>query len=197
MRRTLTALRAASLFALAMAMASAAPRTAAEPAPPVVTEQEVKVEHANGGFSIDLVMLARVPLGVAWAVLTDFDRMAEFIPNLSHSQVFQRNDNQLKISQKGLVHWGLLTMNFESVREVTLVPQREIRTHGLSGTIKRVDSSMALEAEGEGTRLRYHTEVDPGSWFPPLLGPAKVRQETAAQFSAILQEMQRRQAAAQ
>lgn len=193
MLHTLTASGAAALIALALA--AAAPSAAAEPAPPVVTEQEVKVERANGGFSIDLTLHARVPASVAWAVLTDFDHMAEFIPNLSHSQVLQRDDNLLKISQTGKVHWGLLTMNFESVREVMLLPLREIRTHGLSGTVKRVDSSMTLEAEGEGTRLRYHTEVEPGSWFPPLLGPAKVRQETAAQFNAIVQEMLRRQAA--
>ena len=190
MLQALTHTCAAALTALALGWS--APSLAADPNPPVVTEQEVKVERADGGFSIDLTMHARVPISLAWAVLTDFDHMAEFIPNLSHSQVLHRTENLLRISQRGKAHWGPLTMNFESVREVTLVPQREISTHGLSGTVKRVDSSMTLEPEGDGTRLRYHTEVEPGSWFPPLLGPAKVRQETAAQFNAIVQEMQRR-----
>jgi carbon monoxide dehydrogenase subunit G len=180
---------------LALGLACSSPARAADEPPPVVAEREVNVQREGNSFSIDLVMQARVPPAVAWAVLTDFDHMAEFIPNLSHSQVLQRNENVLKISQKGKAHWGPLTMNFESLREVTLLPQREIRTHGLSGTIKRVESSMTLEAEGSGTRLHYHTEVEPGSWFPPLLGPAKVREETAAQFSAILQEMAQRQAA--
>lgn len=192
MLRALTAPCVTALTALAVGCS--APSFAAEPNTPAVSEHEVKVVRADGGFSIDLTLHAQVPIGVAWAVLTDFDHMAEFIPNVSHSQVLHRNENLLKIGQKGKAHWGPLTMNFESVREVTLVPQREIRTHGLSGTVKRVDSSMTLEPVGDGTRLRYHTEVEPGSWFPPLLGPAKVRQETAAQFSAIVQEMLRRQA---
>lgn len=176
----------------ALALACVTPALATDPPGLSVSEQDVRVERADGGFSIDLVMHAPAPPAIAWAVLTDFDHMAEFIPNLTHSQVLQRVENLLKISQKGKAHWGPLTMNFESLREVTLLPQREIRTHGLSGTIKRVESTMTLEAEGSGTRLHYHTEVEPGSWFPPLLGPAKVREETAAQFSAILQEMERR-----
>lgn len=162
------------------------------PAPPAVAECEVAVQRTEGGYVIDLVMHAKVPLAVAWVVLTDFDHMAEFIPNLTHSQVLQRGDNVLKIGQKGKARWGPFSMNFESVREVVLAPQREIRTHGVSGTLKRVDSRLTLEPEGEGTRLHYHSEVEPGSWVPPMVGPAKVREETAAQFSAILQEMQRR-----
>jgi carbon monoxide dehydrogenase subunit G len=179
----------------AMALGWATPGHAADLPAPAVPEQAVRVERNDSGFSIDLVMHASASPAVAWAVLTDFDHMAEFIPNLSSSQVVQRGENALQIRQTGHSHWGPLTMHFESLREVTLLPQREIRTHGLSGTVKRVDSSMTLEAEGSGTLLHYHTEVDPGAWFPPLLGPAKVRQETAAQFSAILQEMERRQEA--
>lgn len=53
---------------------------------------------------------------------------------------------------------------------------------------------MQLEAEPGGTRLHYHAEVVPGFWFPPMIGPALVRHETAEQFSAIIREMMRRQA---
>lgn len=157
-----------------------------------MTKREVAVQRVDGVYVIDLTLHAQVPVAVAWAVLTDFDHMDEYIPNLLESQVLQRADNVLKISQKGKVRWGPFSLSFESVREVSLVPQREIRTHGLSGTVKRVESRMVLEPEGEGTRLTYHTEVEPGTWVPPVLGVAKVREETVAQFNAILKEMARR-----
>jgi carbon monoxide dehydrogenase subunit G len=185
-------MRSRTLPTLCLALACAGPASAAEPAVATVTDQAVQVQRQGGSYTIDLVMHAPVPLAVAWAVLTDFDHMAEFIPNLSHSQVLQRADNVLRISQKGQARWGPFSMDFESVREVTLLPQREIRSRGLAGTVKRVDSTMTLVPDGEGTRLHYHNEVEPGTWLPPVLGPARVREETAAQFNAILQEMARR-----
>jgi hypothetical protein len=38
--------------------------------------------------------------------------------------------------------------------------------------------------------------VQPGGLFPPFIGPDLVRHQTAQQFSAMVQEMQRRAAAA-
>jgi carbon monoxide dehydrogenase subunit G len=170
----------------------ALPARAVEPKP-AVAEHDVQVDRTEHGFVVDVVMHATVSVAEAWAVMTDFDHMAEFIPNLHESRVVERADNLLKVSQKGVAHWGPLSMKLDSLREVRLVPMREIRGHGLAGSIKRFDSLMLIDAEpGGGTRLHYHAEVEPGTWFPPFVGPAKVRQDTAAQFSGILQEMTRR-----
>jgi hypothetical protein len=62
----------------------------------------------------------------------------------------------------------------------------------VSGDFKRMDSVMQLKAEGVGTRLTYHAEVQPDFWFPPLIGPALTRRDIAEQFTAMVREMQRR-----
>lgn len=159
---------------------------------PLVAESDVHVERTGGTFTVDLSMHAPVPPTQAWAVLTDFEHMAEFVPNLSSSQVLERSDNLLKVAQKGVARYGVFSTAYESVREIQLDPPHEIRAHGLGGNVQRMESLMQLEAEGSGTRLTYHAEVLPGFWFPPLIGPALVRHETAEQFSAMLHEMQRR-----
>lgn len=164
--------------------------------PPAVAEAAVHVERtANGGFAVDLVMLARVPPALAWAVLTDFEHMASFVPNLTRSQVLSSQGNLLQISQKGVARYGPFSTEFESIRDIQLTPKREIRAHGSGGNVRQMDSLMQVEAADEGTRLRYHAEVLPGFWFPPWVGTALVRHETAEQFSAVINEMQRRQAA--
>lgn len=181
-------LRTAVLAALCLAAPCAWPADA----PPPLSDSDVTVQRVAQGFSIDVVVHAPATPAQAWAVLTDFDHMAEFIPNLTHSEVVERGDTVLKVAQKGVARWGLLSMQVESLREVHLLPLREIRGHGLSGNVRRIDSVLQLEAEPGGTRLRYHADVEPGTWFPPLLGPSRVRHETAAQFNAIVQEMLRR-----
>lgn len=163
---------------------------------PAVAETAVHVERtANGGFAVDLLMLARVPPSMAWAVLTDFEHMARFVPNLTRSQVLSSQGNLLQVSQKGVARYGPFSTEFESIRDIELIPKREIRAHGRSGNVRQMESLMQLEATDDGTRLRYHAEVLPGFWFPPWVGTALVRHETAEQFSAVINEMQRRQAA--
>lgn len=160
---------------------------------PLVSDSDVRVERSGGNFTVDLTMYAPVELSLAWAVLTDFDHMGEFVPNLISSQVTERSDTVLKVTQKGVARFGLFSAKFESIREISLTPLREIRAHGVGGNIKRMESVMQLQADGAGTRLTYHAEVLPGFWFPPLIGPAMTRHETAEQFTAILHEMIRRQ----
>lgn len=161
--------------------------------PPVVADSDVRVERSGAHFMVDLTLYAPVAPALAWAVLTDFEHMGEFVPNLSSSQVIERSDSFLKVNQKGVARYGLFSSKFESIREIRLSPLREIRAHGVGGNIQRMESVMQLQAEGSGTRLTYHAEVLPGFWFPPLIGPALVRHETAGQFSALLREMTRRQ----
>src|SRR2546422_6177740 len=158
----------------------------------LVPESDVRVVRSGASFTVDMAMYAPVPPALAWAVLTDFEHYGNFVPNLSSSQVLERSDTVLKVYQKGVARFGFFSANFESTREIQLIPQSEIRAHGVGGNVERMESVMQLQAEGAGTRLNYHAEVRPGFLFPPLIGPALVRHQTAEQFSAMLQEMIRR-----
>jgi carbon monoxide dehydrogenase subunit G len=187
----MSSLSARAFFA---AVALAALPTAAPGADvtPAVPDREVRVERSGGSFTVDLLAHVPVSASQAWAVLTDFEHMAEFIPNVTSSQVLERSEFFVRVSQKGTARYGIFKADFDSLREIRLMPTREIRAHGVGGNIKRMESVMQLEPEAGGTRLQYHAEVQPEFWMPPLIGPAIVRHETAEQFSAIIDEMIRR-----
>jgi len=160
--------------------------------PPLVSGSDVRVERNGGGFTVDLTLYAPVAPALAWEVLTDFDRMSEFVPNLISSRVTERNENLIKVQQKGVAHYGIISVNFESIQETRLSPQREINAHGVGGNFLRMDSVMLLQAEGAGTRLDYHADVLPDFWFPPFIGPTLARRDIAEQFTGMLREMSRR-----
>ncbi len=184
-------LRPLAMLALAAALCPLAPALAAD-ANPAVADSDVRVERAHGSFTVDMAVHVPVDAARAWAVLTDFEHMADFVPNLTSSVVTERSDTLVKVTQKGVAKYGIFSTQFESVREIQLVPPHEIRAHGVGGNIQRMESRMQLEPEGSGTRLTYHAEVLPGFWFPPVIGPSLVQHETAEQFSAMVREMQRR-----
>jgi len=117
-------------------------------------------------------------------------------PSLESSRVQEHSPTTLKLTQTGVAKYGVFSSHFESIREITLVPQREIQALGVGGTVPHAESRMQLLAEGSGTRMVYHAKVQPGGLFPPFIGPDLVRHQTAQQFSAMVQEMQRRAAAA-
>ena len=179
------------LLVLAALIVPAIPVHAAD-AVPAVSDGDIHVVRNGNSFTVDAVMHAPVPVPLAWAVLTDFGHMAEFSPNLTTSEIVERGDSRLVVSQKGEVRYGIFSTRLESVREIHLVAQHEIRAHSLGGSVKHMESVMHLQAEEGGTRLQYHAEVEPDSWFPPLIGPALVRHESAEQFSALIREMIRR-----
>jgi hypothetical protein len=111
------------------------------------------------------------------------------------SQVLQRGAEGLTVRQQGTVQWGLFSLKLDSTRELRLNPPTEIRSNAISGSFKRMVSHTQLEAVASGgTEIRYHAEGEPGDWFPPFIGPAVVRRQTATQFSAMVAEMLRRQA---
>lgn len=128
----------------------------------------------------------------AWAVLTDFDRMASFVSNLASSKVLSRNGNVLQIEQKGKAARGVLSFDFESVREITLTPPRAIHTHLISGNMKKFDGVTLISPENGGTRVTYHGESVPTVWVPPVVGTGFIASEVREQFQEMRAEILRR-----
>src|SRR5437868_3453940 len=73
---------------------------------PLVPDADVKVQRSGGSFTVDTIMFTPVPPALAWAVLTDFEHMGGFVPNLTSSQVLERSDALLKVAQKGVARFG-------------------------------------------------------------------------------------------
>jgi carbon monoxide dehydrogenase subunit G len=159
---------------------------------PLVDESSIQVRRQGEVWIVEARFTAPVPPALAWAVLTDFDNMARIVSNLNSSRVVSRQGNVLQVEQKGRARFGLFSVAFESLREITLTPRRRIQARGLSGSAKQFESDMTLAVEGEGTVFTYRVDMVPDFWLPSLLGPSLLRHEMAEQFSALVAEMQRR-----
>ena len=160
----------------------------------LVSPRDVKVQRDGDQFHVDAVMVVPVSPAMAWQVLIDFGHMTRFMPNLGLSEVLPGADAlHFTVHQKGMAKFGLFSKSFDSTRAITLQPeQQRITARNLDGNLKAMQSVMTLSADGAGTRLEYHADVEPGFWLPPLVGPSAVQRQTAEQFSAMIEEMLRR-----
>lgn len=188
--RLLSTLRAA---ALAAALAAAAPVVAAADD---AVAAEVRVSQQGRTFVIDATFDAPVPPALAWEVLTDFEGMDAFVPNLLDSRIVARDGPRLTIVQHGVARFGPLSTRFASERVVTLAPPTSIRSVQTRGTMERLESLTTFAPVPSGTRLAYHVEVVPGALYPDALTRRFLSHEVREQFEAIVREMRRRQAAA-
>ncbi len=126
----------------------------------------VKVKKTGGKLIVDVILLVPATQQQAWVVLTDYNHMTSFISTLQASKITQNDGNKLLVSQQGRASMGIFSFSFDTVREITLVPQQEINSRVISGSIKQADASTRLSVEGNQTRISYHSETIPSGMVP-------------------------------
>ncbi len=154
--------------------------------------RSLTVTQARGAYSCDAVLFAPVPQSLAFDVLTDVDHMAEWVPNLRQSRIVSREGNVVLIEQVGLAQFGLLSFSFSTERRLVLNPPTTIDAVQLRGSANRYNSSLRLTPETGGTRLDYHAQFEPGLLASIVLSREFMEHEIAEQFTAMIQEMVRR-----
>ncbi len=177
------------LLLLACALSSGGVQAAEDVPDPVA------VSVAREGEHLQLTAEFRVPVGVrtAWAVLTDFEHMHEFLPGLKESHVLAQTGNQLTVQQRGEATAGPLSMAYESLRAVELTPYQAIRSRTLKGSLGNVEGVTRLTPDGrDSTLVSYTAQAQPDSPLASLLPTRYVREELRTQFQAMREEMLRR-----
>ena len=173
---------------LALALLLAALACRAAPAP----IRDIRVVQDGSTYVCDVDMLVAVPHAVAWSVLTDFDHMAQWVPNVRSSRVVQRGAGTITVEQRGVVKLGIAGFPYATERRIDLHPPAAIHATQTKGSLQRVESLMLLEPEGAGTHLTYHLELVPSRIAGAVLSTSTLEQELAEQFGAIIGEMLRR-----
>lgn len=177
------------LTLLLTALTAAPVRAAESEAATPITVTAVK----NGeSVIVDAEFSVAVPPKQAWAVLTDFGHMADFISNVKQSSITERHDNRLRVAQQGSARHGPLHFDFDSIREIELTPVTKIVSHVVSGSVKKLDGTTLLTPDGNGTHVVYHAESVPNTYVPPGLGTMFIENETRHQFEEMRTEMLRR-----
>jgi len=163
----------------------------------VVDHEDVVAERRDGVYHASLTLQVAVPPALALEVLTGFDHLAEFVPNLTASRHVSQTGNLNRIAQQGRAGFGPFGFRFESERQVEVQPDGRLLSKALSGSTKYMRSELRVQGVGTGSRLDYRIEMIPEQWAPAVVGVSFMRHELAEQFTALLREMERRQKARQ
>lgn len=167
-------------------------------APCLAQAQDFSVRTGRDGdfVTISAWAVMRVDPQVAWTVLSDYDQLAKFIPDIKSSRVLSRHGNVVRVEQKGDVGFLFYKEQVNVLLEVQEDPPNRISARGLEGNVRGLETRYELSSSASGVRLDYSGRFDPDFAIPPLIGMPIVNRLIERRFRAMVAEIQRRDALA-
>ena len=153
---------------------------------------DTEVARAGPSFQVRATIEADASVELCYAVLTDFDRLSDFVPGMQSSQVVSPPGQPLLLRQVGRAKPALAEYTFDVTLAVAVDPPREITFRRVAGNLRRMDGRWRIEGDGARCRIDYQADIEPGFWVPPLIGPLLMRSQVAKQVAGLEAEIVRR-----
>ena len=157
--------------------------------------EDLGVEAVRQGEAVQVQAHAVIaaPIAVVWQVLTDYERLPDFIPGIVKSVIRDRKGNRLLLEQSGEARFFIFSFPIEVTLEVTESPPQWIASRAVGGNVRRMTGRYELtEESAQRVVLRYTGLIEPDFRLPPLVGVAALRSTVAEQFTAMVAEIERR-----
>jgi len=156
----------------------------------------LSVETTRRGAAVEVRAYARVEAlhATVWGTVTDYDRLAQFVPGMRSSRIVAHRNGDLVVEQRGETRFLVFTYPVNVTLLATARPPDAVDVHLLSGNLKRLDGTYSMEPAGAGwIALRWNGLIEPDA-LPPLLGELVMRATIEAQFVGMVREIERREA---
>ncbi|QGZ40539.1 ribosome-associated toxin RatA of RatAB toxin-antitoxin module [Pseudoduganella flava] len=139
-------------------------------------------------YEIDASGTVQAPLPVVWRILTSYDRMEEFVPDLVSCRVLSRNGNEVIIEQFGNARFLFMSRSIHLIVRATEQPMSSIDIDLISGDMKHYESRWELVPVPEtgGTRVLYTGRMMPSFYVPGILGTNIIRGDVERMLTAVL-----------
>ena len=162
--------------------------------PTLLQTVEVHTESVARQRQISARIRIPHPVEQVWRVLTDYEALANFIPNLAKSRLLEHPKGGLRLEQVGTQR--LLRFNF-SARVVLDLDEKfphEINFNMVEGDFKAFSGSWRLEpdplSDQSGTNLCYSLRVLPKRTMPVALIERRLCSDVQSNLLAIRQRVE-------
>lgn len=151
----------------------------------------VDAERRGDTIEIRASAMLKADAASAWRVLTDYNRYAEFIPDLRVSRVVARRGATVTVEQSGDALLWLVRIPLDITFEIHESPSYRLQSRAVAGSLRALTSSYELTAADSGVRLDYVGRVAPGFELFGYLEQVAVQRNVSRQFQALADEIER------
>lgn len=153
---------------------------------------EVNVKRADRGeqnvFEVVASGAVRAPLAKVWKILTDYERMPEFVPDMQSSRVISRTGNSAVVEQFGVARFLFLRRDIYLIVHVTEQPPSVIDISLITGDMEVYSCRWEITpiADTGGTRIAYTGTLVPKFYVPGMFGANMIRSDIKRMMTAVL-----------
>jgi ribosome-associated toxin RatA of RatAB toxin-antitoxin module len=159
-----------------------------------VTVQRIRTNDQTI-FELRASGFVTAPPDKVWKVLTDYNRLQEFVPNLQSSRIISHSGQETIIDQTGTSGFLFISKTIHIVVRAVEYPVSRIDIHLVSGDMKQyaVRWELApLSINGiSGTRITYSGTLEPDFFVPPFIGTSIVQADVKKMMQALVTEITR------
>lgn len=164
-----------------------------------VAAESVSVEAEGRGALILVDARARIqaPYSLIWDTLTDYERLADFIPGMRVSRLIARRGSSAIVEQKGQAGFFIFNYPIDVVVESVELPPGVIEIHAVRGNVRHLDGRYLIErdpSDRESHLLRWRGAIAPALALPSIIMVPLVRSSIREQFLGMVDEIERRNA---
>jgi ribosome-associated toxin RatA of RatAB toxin-antitoxin module len=157
---------------------------------------ELKVDRIDGADGSKVYQIASsgsvaaTPAAV-WRILTDYNSLADYVPDLQSARVMSRDGDKVIIEQLGTTHFLFFTRPIHLIVQAKEQGQNRIDVSLVEGDMKVYRCSWELRPDGSGTKLVYNATIEPKFYVPGMVGTSLVRKDIARMMTAVLVRLDR------
>ena len=189
-----------TLNMLLLACALSAGGTAPVSAQPGAPSFELKVERVDGAAGGKVYQIASsgtvaATPTVVWRILTDYNHLADYLPNLKSARVVSRNGDRIIVEQRGTARFLFFSQTIRLLVQVHERAPNRIDISLIEGDMKVYRARWELRplAGATGTRVVYNATMEPKFDVPGIVGASVVRRDVAKMMAAVLLRLDRQE----
>jgi ribosome-associated toxin RatA of RatAB toxin-antitoxin module len=153
----------------------------------------VSVERTDGIYKITARGEVAASPQAVWRILTDYEHMAEFVPDLQRVRVLSRSGDEAVIEQLGEARFLFFRRAIRLVVQAHEQPISQIDISLVDGDMKVYNCTWQLAPVPEtgGTRVSYSGTVAPKFYVPGMLGSNLIRRDIEKMMVAVMRRLDR------
>jgi carbon monoxide dehydrogenase subunit G len=179
-------------FSAAIVAAVALVTTPLRAADPTIATPDVVVRESNGVYSVVARFHVTRPREVALMVLTDYDRIPQFMPGVETSEVVQRVPGRAVVVQEATSRFMLFRKRVHLCLEIDESADSLAFRDRCGKSFKRYSGEWRLSDVGVGTDIAYTLTAQPAFVVPEFVLKRLLARYWGALIEGLRREIERR-----
>ena len=149
----------------------------------------VTVDEEHGVYRVEARFAVPQPAATVFAVLTDYEQIPRFMPDVRRSRVLERGSGRAVVEQEATPRFMMFARRVHLVLEVTEEPAAIRFRDRCRKSFSRYEGSWQIDADGNGATIVYRLDAQPSFDVPEFLLKRLLRRDARQMIERLQLEI--------